>query len=175
MVLEVLSWGSSGIEALAKHKFGCRVFERLLEHCEEEHKEQLAAPLLESIVDLSKEPFANYCIQHILEHSNAEQRAKVMSSVTAQAASLATDYYAGAVVAKALHHGSTRQRLELVETLLAQGAWLLERMAVHRFSNEAVIEMLELSDVAERVRATLRPKLWQLQGSRYGKEVLRFL
>lgn len=172
---EVLSWGPQGIETMAKHKFGCRVFERLLEHCEEEQKQQLAASLLENVVSLSKEPFANYCVQYILEYSNSEQRSEVMSLVTSDAVSLATDYYAGAVVAKALRHGFMEQCLELAENLLAQGPELLERMAVHRFSNDAVIEMLRLPQVMDRVRGALHPKQRQLQNSRYGREVLKFL
>jgi len=175
LVEEVLSWGSQGIETMAKHRFGCRVFERLLEHCEEGHKQQLVASLLEDVVSLSQEEFANYCIQFILEHSNSEQRSEVINLVIAEAAWLATHYYAGAVVTKALQHGSAEQRLELAETLLAQGPWLLERMAVHRFSNEAVIEMLGLPQATERVRGILRPNWWQLQASRYGREILQFL
>jgi hypothetical protein len=174
LMQEVFSFGSQGIETMAKHQFGCRVVLRLLEHCKEEDKERLVESLMGNIVNLSKNEFATYCIQGILEHSNAKQLSEVLHVVTAKAVSesMATHYHAGAVVAKALQYGFAEQCVELAEALLGQGPWLLERMAVHRFSNDAVIQMLRLPQVSERVHGALLPKVWKLQGDEYGSQVL---
>jgi pumilio RNA-binding family len=174
LMQEIFSRGSQGIETMAKHQFGCRVFLRLLEHCEEEDKERLVECLMANIVNLSKDEFATYCIQAIFEHSNAEQQSEVSHVVTTKAvsASMATHYHAGAVVAKALQCGFTEQSAELAEALLQQGPWLLERMAVHRYGSDAVIQMLGLPQVSERVYRALVPKMWKLQDSEHGSEVL---
>merc|ERR1712070_95209 len=95
---EILSWGVEGVRELAMHRFGCRVYCRLLEHCNEKQKAALVECLLGDVVVLSKAEFGNYCVNHILQYGSAEHRDAVMALVQPEAVSLATDYYAGAVI-----------------------------------------------------------------------------
>jgi hypothetical protein len=172
LLYEVLSWGPQGIEDMAKHKFGCRIFLRLIEHCWEGYKQCLAAPLMANVVGLSKDKYANFCIQYIIEHGTSEHRSEILASVIAEATSLAKesgkDHFAADVVAKALKHGFLEQCLELAEALLGQ----VVDMSFTRFGKDIVIEMLRLPQVSERVRGVLRcSKFQQMQDNRYSKEV----
>jgi hypothetical protein len=169
---EVFSWGPQGIVDMAKHRFGCRIFLRLIEHCWEGYKQWLAAPLMANVVGLSRDKYANFCIQYILEYGTSEHRSEILASVIAEATWLAKesgkDHFAGEVVAKALKHGFMEQCLELAEALLGQ----VVEMAFTRFGKDIVIEMLRLPQVSERVRGVLRcSQFQQLQDNRYSKEV----
>jgi hypothetical protein len=172
LMYEVFSWGPQGIVDMAKHRFGCRIFLRLIEHCWEGYKQWLAAPLMANVVGLSKDKYANFCIQYILEHGTSEHRSEILASVIAEATWLAKesgkDHFAAEVVAKALKHGFMEQCLELAEALLGQ----VVEMAFTRFGKDIVIEMLRLPQVSERVRGVLRcSQFQQLQDNRYSKEV----
>jgi hypothetical protein len=167
LLYEVFSWGPQGIVAMAKHKFGCRIFGCLIEHCGDWQKQWLAEPLMANVVGASKDEYANFCIQYIIWHGTSEQCSEVLHLVTAEASSLALDHFAGEVVAEALKHGFQEQCLELAEALLGQ----VVCMASRRFGKDIVIEMLRLPQVSERVRETLRRNQFKLQGNRYSKEV----
>merc|ERR1712232_436064 len=75
IVDELKFWdGVPAAEYLAKHRFGCRVFERLLEHCP-----KLVAGMVEELYHLnmrvpSLHAFGNYMVQHILEHGSLDQQ-----------------------------------------------------------------------------------------------------
>merc|ERR1719502_2496327 len=65
-ILHELSFFSGGWVGVVKHRFGCRVVERLLEHCKSELTMPIVAAVVAEIDELSRHPFANYVIQHIL-------------------------------------------------------------------------------------------------------------
>merc|ERR1719329_1781251 len=56
IIAELLAWGPDGSKYLAKHRFGCRVFERLL-----------VDQVLQDVVGLCTHQFANYVMQHLFE------------------------------------------------------------------------------------------------------------
>uniref|UniRef100_A0A673IS47 Pumilio homolog 1 n=1 Tax=Sinocyclocheilus rhinocerous TaxID=307959 RepID=A0A673IS47_9TELE len=76
--------------ALSTHPYGCRVIQRILEHCLPEqtlpileeihqHTEQLVQVIYEAF-SLSDQ-YGNYVIQHVLEHGRAEDKSKIVSEI----------------------------------------------------------------------------------------------
>merc|ERR1719379_3171626 len=61
------------ITVAAKQKFGCRIIQRLLEHCREDQLQEIYEALLADGVELSKHPYGTYVMQHVAEYGTCEQ------------------------------------------------------------------------------------------------------
>lgn len=69
---------------IARNRFGCRIYCRLLEHCSgpEGELSVLINELLEGdVAELCKHPFAHHAIHAILEHGTEEQRRKIGNAI----------------------------------------------------------------------------------------------
>merc|ERR1712046_259388 len=57
---------------LARHKFGCRVLQRLFEHCRSDQVQHLGDILLSECIQLSRHCYGNYVMQQVLTHGSDE-------------------------------------------------------------------------------------------------------
>merc|ERR1719160_2245936 len=68
-ILDELSSSPGGWPAVIKHRFGCRVVQRLLEHLESQY--ELIEPIVSVVVNdleaLARHPYANYVVQQLVE------------------------------------------------------------------------------------------------------------
>ncbi len=63
------------VVGLSTHPYGCRVVQRILEHCTiEEVKEYIRREILRSTAPLATDQYGNYVIQHMLEHGPVSAR-----------------------------------------------------------------------------------------------------
>ena len=53
---------------LSTHPYGCRVIQRILEHCTPEQTTPILDELHSSTEQLLQDQYGNYVIQHVLEH-----------------------------------------------------------------------------------------------------------
>jgi hypothetical protein len=102
-VVDELGSYLGGWPALARHRYGCRVLERLLEHC----PESMTCSIIEAIVadtyGLCHDPFGNYVVQHVLEYADMRYRMQVAVALTqADVSVLAQHRLASNVVQRAL-------------------------------------------------------------------------
>ncbi len=58
---------SHQVYSLSTHPYGCRVIQRILEHCTEEQTTPILEELHRSADLLLQDQYGNYVIQHILE------------------------------------------------------------------------------------------------------------
>lgn len=56
---------------LSTHPYGCRVIQRILEHCLPEQTQLILEELHGDTERLLQDQYGNYVIQHVLEHGNA--------------------------------------------------------------------------------------------------------
>ena len=54
---------------MARHAYGCRVIQRILEHCLPEQKAPILQEILDNAEDLSVDQYGNYVVQHVLDVS----------------------------------------------------------------------------------------------------------
>merc|ERR1719387_1378260 len=80
-VLDELSVFEGGWVGLAKHRFGCRVAQRLLEHAPEDMIYPLAEAIAGEAEVLARHQFANYVVQHILEYGCQTHRTQVIKAM----------------------------------------------------------------------------------------------
>lgn len=105
------------VQALATHPYGCRVIQRMLEHCEEPTRTAVLQELHACTTSLIMDQFGNYVTQHVIEHGREEDRAQVISLVISQLISFSRHKFASNVVEKSLQFGAAEQRQEIVSIL----------------------------------------------------------
>lgn len=80
--------------ALSTHPYGCRVIQRILEHCTPEQ----TAPILEELhshtEQLVQDQYGNYVIQHVLEHGRPEDKSKLIQGVRGKVLTLSQHKFA---------------------------------------------------------------------------------
>ena len=60
---------------LSQHTYGCRVVQRVLEHCDEQaFKERFMVEILKRVHELSRNIYSNYVIQHVLEFGKPDEK-----------------------------------------------------------------------------------------------------
>ena len=64
--------------ALSTHPYGCRVIQRILEHCMPEQTSQILDELHQHTERLVQDQYGNYVIQHVLEHGTPEDKSKIV-------------------------------------------------------------------------------------------------
>ena len=60
----------SQVFSLSTHPYGCRVIQRILEHCTAEQTTPVLEELHTNVESLLQDQYGNYVIQHVLEHGN---------------------------------------------------------------------------------------------------------
>lgn len=71
----------SQVYNLSTHPYGCRVIQRILEHCTTEQTNGVLAELHEQTERLVQDQYGNYVIQHVLEHGRPEDKSKIVSCI----------------------------------------------------------------------------------------------
>jgi len=114
-----------------RHKYGCRVVQRLVEQCLPDQVHRLAEAILSDAYWLSRHPYGNYVVQHLLEHGMNSQCQRIMESVAANLHGLAWDAHGRSVVNACLFHGPAEGKAVLAHALL-QEPFLLKDMSQTR-------------------------------------------
>jgi len=173
IVSEITQPGAGQVVLAARHKYGCRILQRLLEHCQEEQLLELKAELIASAIALSKHAYANFVMQHLFEYGTQEQRRRLSRLFEQHAKALGKHDHGRAVLSKALSHVGREERASLARALL-QEQGLLVRMARTRHGHAAVKHVLEALDGTEREAAKeqLMDGVQTLRMSRYGRTVV---
>lgn len=160
----------------AKHRYGCRVMERLIEHCLPEQVEPLVDDLLVDAAALCTHVFGHYVMQHLLEHGTCDQASGVIKILQENAATLGGDTYGCSVVAKALGHGFEEDRKAMASALI-QSEGVIPAMSFARHGHMAVKLVLAMVEGSERDSACRQLYACEkkLRDSRYGRVVLTFV
>ena len=64
---------SGEVSQLAAHRYGCRVIQRVLEHCTPTLAEPVLAEILKDCRRLMRDQYGNYVVQHVLEHGTQRE------------------------------------------------------------------------------------------------------
>ena len=116
--IEFIVNGFTGqIQMLSVHPYGCRVIQRMLEHCVEPTRSAVLQELHTCAASLIVDQYGNYVTQHIIEHGRLEDRNKVISLVTAQLVQFSKHKFASNVVEKCVQFSTYEQRQVIVNTL----------------------------------------------------------
>merc|ERR550537_34729 len=160
--------------AIAKHRFGCRILERLFEHCPAEQTRPLAEGVIENAYVLCRHPFGNYVVQHVLEYGTLSQRNSVVEALLQGGVmQLAMHRVASNVIERALVECTAEGRQALVGQLVAEPSATLT-MASSRYGSFIAQRLLELPSSPQRdeVWQQLSEGLETLKASKHGKQLV---
>jgi len=103
------------VESLSCHPYGCRVLQRILEHCQSTQKIQTLNRISTCHERLLDDQYGNYVIQHVLQFGRHEDRDAILNLVLMGGMlRLSRQKFASNVVEKLLQFGSEEQRDLLV-------------------------------------------------------------
>jgi len=177
-VIDELLQRGGGVTQAARHCFGCRVIERLLEHCEAEQVSPMVEEFLADVASLSSHTYGNYVVQHLLQHCGDDVVSRITSILDQHVSTMpdmAAGGFIGSVIAKALSRANNEGSRSLATTLL-QDPERSAVMACSRWGHHAVKQALQLTDDLTRNKACaeLHWRSQRLNFSRYGRQVAHF-
>ena len=104
---------------LACHGYGCRVVQRMLEHCLGEQKLKTLFCIHDNISVLIDDQFGNYVIQHVLQYGRPSDRETILTLVLERGVlNVSRQKFASNVVEKILVFGERNLRSRLIEEML---------------------------------------------------------
>lgn len=66
---------------MSTHPYGCRVIQRILEHCVHDQTQPILEELHKNTERLVQDQYGNYVIQHVLEHGNPEDKSRIIAEL----------------------------------------------------------------------------------------------
>lgn len=103
--------------ALSTHPYGCRVIQRILEHCTGEQTAPVLSELHAHTDQLIQDQYGNYVVQHVLEHGAPEDRSRLVAAVRGKVLQLSQHKFASNVVEKCVSHATRTERALLIDEL----------------------------------------------------------
>jgi hypothetical protein len=132
-------------KSVARHRFGCRIWCRLMEHGDGQNR-GLSARTDELIADageLSHHPYAHYAVHAILEHGTEEQQRRVGLALLGSLSHDANHRHCSRVIEAALEHCPSDAQQALAEELMRTGAEGLASLARKRYGSFVVTALLQ--------------------------------
>merc|ERR1712217_385112 len=163
---------------VARHRFGCRILCRLLEHgsLEEASKNALLEEVLADTRDLSLHAYGNFVIRHCLEFGHSWHRHSIATALCAtNLVETAKDQNGSYVVESAVEFCDMTDKESIAAALLSNPDQLYS-LATDNYGRHAIKALLRTSGAwQEQIAVILRPSMQALKGSRQGKPVLQAL
>ncbi|GLD99342.1 hypothetical protein PINS_up008061 [Pythium insidiosum] len=163
---------------LSTHAYGCRVIQRILEHCHPEQTRPIVCDIIVKCRDLVKDQFGNYVVQHVILHGEPDQRQEVMKVIIPEILKWSQHKYASNVVEACLERATKQQIGGVVDLILRSdengSSCALLPMMKHMYGNYVVQKLLDKADSRDRQRIAciVQHNADYLKRFTYGKHVL---
>lgn len=173
------------VKELSSHPYGCRVVQRILEHCSNNQKSVVLEELRQCCTELVQDCYGNYVIQFVMQHGWEADRAVLIREVQTNLLDFSQHKFASNVVEKCLQYANKKDRDEMIWTIInvtfdlknpvdAKGHCVLESMVRDPYANYVVQKVIDVSD--ERQRAAImryvKENITQLRRYTYGKHII---
>mmetsp|Transcript_56508 Transcript_56508/g.109048 ORF Transcript_56508/g.109048 Transcript_56508/m.109048 type:complete len:423 (-) Transcript_56508:196-1464(-) len=171
IVPELRRWGKPS--ALARHRYGCRVLERLIEHFPPSDLALLVDEVLEEALHLCRHVYGNFVMQHVLEHGEQRQKRCIIDVLCSDLSGAALDQHACSVLDKALSYGSPGDQLLLAEQVVNETG-LLAAMATMRGGFAATQRLFRVvgGRLLEDARSQLVSQAQEIQRTKHGRALI---
>jgi pumilio RNA-binding family len=109
----------ANIRSLCCHPYGCRVLQRMLEHCVDFQKEATLDQIQLVHKALMDDQYGNYVIQHVLQYGRESDRDSLLNIIVeGNLLKLSRQKFASNVVEKLLKYGNSKHRNAIVREML---------------------------------------------------------
>lgn len=108
------------MEGLSRHPYGCRVVQRMVEHCIEPQKSSILDSIIIHHNSLVDDQYGNYVVQRSLSYGREQDREAIFETVSGgdNVVRLSMRKQASNVVEMMIKHGNECQRQKLVQEML---------------------------------------------------------
>lgn len=165
------------VVTLSTHPYGCRVIQRVLEHCEDpKTQSKVMEEILGCVSMLAQDQYGNYVVQHVLEHGKPNERSIIIQELAGKIVQMSQQKFASNVVEKCLTFGDPSERELLVNEMLGSTDENepLQAMMKDQFANYVVQKVLETCSDQERelILSRIKVHLNALKKYTYGKHIV---
>ncbi|KAE8697019.1 hypothetical protein F3Y22_tig00110634pilonHSYRG00015 [Hibiscus syriacus] len=165
------------VVTLSAHPYGCRVIQRILEHCKDpKTQSKVMGEILGSVSMLAQVQYGNYVVQHVLEHGKPHERSIIIKELAGKIVQMSQQKFASNVVEKCLTFGGPSERQLLVNEMLGSTDENepLQAMMKDQFANYVVQKVLETCDDQQRelILSRIKVHLNALKKYTYGKHIV---
>ncbi|KAK2435937.1 pumilio protein [Trifolium repens] len=165
------------VVTLSTHPYGCRVIQRVLEHCENPTTQQkVMDEILAAVSMLAQDQYGNYVVQHVLEHGKPHERSTIIKELAGRIVQMSQQKFASNVVEKCLTFSGPSERQILVSEMLGttDENEPLQAMMKDQFANYVVQKVLETCDDHQRelILSRIKVHLNALKKYTYGKHIV---
>ena len=161
---------------LARHPYGCRVLQRIIEHCTAAQAAPLVDELLAAVDTMLTDQFGNYVVQHVMTGGTPRQRRAVVRATRGRVLELSRHKFASNVMEKCVEFGDPADcDSTIVAELLHAGGAPLLALATDPYGNYVVQKLLDVAAPAtrERLLAVLWPAADRLEQHTYSRHILQ--
>eukprot|EP00268_Persea_americana_P041744 TRINITY_DN416_c0_g1_i1.p1 TRINITY_DN416_c0_g1~~TRINITY_DN416_c0_g1_i1.p1 ORF type:complete len:1038 (-),score=235.60 TRINITY_DN416_c0_g1_i1:607-3720(-) len=165
------------VVTLSTHPYGCRVIQRVLEHCNDLTTQRIMMDeILQNVCMLAQDQYGNYVVQHVLEHGKPHERSAIIKKLAGRIVQMSQQKFASNVVEKCLAFGDPLERQILVNEILGSTDENepLQAMMKDQFANYVVQKVLETCDDQQRefILSRIKVHLNALKKYTYGKHIV---
>lgn len=110
----------ANVEQLSKHRYGCRVVQRAIEHCQQEQRDEVLTKILACRRSLIEDQFGNYVIQQALSIGSEDVLTTIVLSLTEGDSifKFSKHKYASNVVEAILNQAAHQHKEAILDALL---------------------------------------------------------
>lgn len=175
-IIDELMARPGSISYAARHKYGCRIVQRLLESCLPQQVSGLIETLLADAFQIARHPYGNYVMQHLLVYGTADQKCRLGTVLAENAAAMGQDDYGSAVMTAAMIYSCLEQQ-KLLARAIVRASGLLLSMALARHGSGAARVALQVLEGPERQEAQqqLMAEIRSLRSSSYSRGIAALL
>ncbi|PSS09419.1 Pumilio 1 like [Actinidia chinensis var. chinensis] len=165
------------VVTFSTHPYGCRVIQRILEHCRDPMTQsKVMDEVLGSVSMLAQDQYGNYVVQHVLEHGQPHKRSTIIKELAGKIVQMSQQKFASNVVEKCLTFCGPSERQLLVNEMLGltDENEPLQAMMKDQFANYVVQKVLETCDDLQRelILSRIKVHLNALKKYTYGKHIV---
>jgi len=164
--------------SVARHQFGSRVLERLIEHCGENQIGFLLDEIMGDFEALARHQFGNFVVQRTLEHCSKARMHACVEKLLPHVLKHATHKTASNVVGCLLAHSDLDCQAAIADVFLAgRDEMSLETIAATRYGSFVVHHLVDrFHPRIDAVKARVKAAHQQLQESSFSRQkIVNFL
>lgn len=166
------------VSELSCHPYGCRVMQRILEHCVESQRVQALDCISACQERLLDDQYGNYVIQHVLQFGRESDRTTILKIILKRdLLTLSRQKFASNVVEKLLKYGNSAQRNIMVKEMLKEvdGSSVVLWMVRDAYANYVVqttLDVLGEGDERTKLMEELNCHSTQLRNFTFAKHIV---
>merc|ERR1740130_2153590 len=156
---------------MARHQFGSRILERLIEHCDEALIGFLLDELLEDFEALARHQFGNFVVARLLEHGTPCRNLSCVQKLLPHVLQHAVHKTACNIVQRMLEHADLACQALIADAFLeGSGATSLEAIAATRYGSFVIQHLVDrFHPRIDAVKARLKAAHSQLMASGFSQ------